>query len=138
LDVDLKPSDARADLVVAAVPRSVRELRGAIADLAASAGASERTVASVRLAVSEAATNAVRHAYDEGRRVGEIRASARIVSNGETVLVVLVSDDGPGVRPRPDSPGLGLGLPLIAQIARSVDIVDDHPGATVCMRFALP
>lgn len=134
----MTPLDADANLVVAAEPRSVRVVRSAIAELAAAAGASERTVASVRLAVSEAVTNAVRHAYDEGRTPGEIRASAHLEPGEETMLVVSVSDDGPGVRPRPDSPGLGLGLPLIAQVARSVDIVDDHPGATVRMRFALP
>jgi serine/threonine-protein kinase RsbW/stage II sporulation protein AB (anti-sigma F factor) len=125
-------------LTLAAVPESIRAIRTAIADVAVQAGASPATVAAIRLAVSEAVTNAVRHAYDEGSVSGEIRACARVEHDGEDLLVVAVSDDGPGLRPRPDSPGLGLGLPLIAQSARSMDIINGDPGATVCMRFALP
>jgi len=40
--------------------------------------------------------------------------------------------------PRPDSPGLGFGLPLIGRVADRVELssVDDH-GTEVCMRFGL-
>jgi anti-sigma regulatory factor (Ser/Thr protein kinase) len=126
------------NLAVTATPRAIASVRNAVVDVAQHAGASPRTVASVRLAVSEAATNAVRHAYDEGTRQGEIRASADVEGDDEDVLVVSVCDDGPGLHPRPDSPGLGLGLPLMAQSAQSLDVTNTHPGLTVLMRFALP
>jgi serine/threonine-protein kinase RsbW/stage II sporulation protein AB (anti-sigma F factor) len=125
-------------LAVAATPRAIASVRNAVVGVAERAGAAPQTVAAVRLAVSEAATNAVRHAYDEGKVDGEIRASARVEGDDRDVLVVAVCDDGPGLHPRPDSPGMGLGLPLIAQSAESIDITNDDPGLTVCMRFALP
>jgi len=37
-------------------------------------------------------------------------------------LVVTVGDEGHGIVPRPDSPGLGLGLPLIARLTQRCEI----------------
>jgi serine/threonine-protein kinase RsbW/stage II sporulation protein AB (anti-sigma F factor) len=53
-------------------------------------------------------------------------------------FLVTVSDDGGGMVPRPDSPGLGLGLPLIASIADQIVIAPprDGAGTTVCMHFS--
>jgi serine/threonine-protein kinase RsbW/stage II sporulation protein AB (anti-sigma F factor) len=34
----------------------------------------------------------------------------------------VVADRGRGIVPRPDSPGLGLGLPLIATLAESLEL----------------
>jgi anti-sigma regulatory factor (Ser/Thr protein kinase) len=137
--VNAPSEEPLADLALEAVPQSVGMIRNAIAAAAVSVGASAATVASVRLAVSEAATNAIRHAYDDGRIAGEIRARVGVEHDGEDLLIVSVADDGPGgMRPRPDSPGLGLGLPLIAQSAHSLDIINNEPGSTICMRFALP
>jgi len=41
--------------------------------------------------------------------------------------------------PRPDSPGLGLGLSIMAQMADEVRVANGHdrPGTTVSMRFSL-
>ena len=47
----------------AAVPESVPEVRRAVGELAAAAGATPDQVQAVRLAASEAATNVVIHAY---------------------------------------------------------------------------
>jgi anti-sigma regulatory factor (Ser/Thr protein kinase) len=124
---------------VPATPEGIGTVRRAMAEFAAAAGAGTATLAEVRLAVSEAVTNAVRHAYGDGARPGEIRATARVQGSGAARrLVLTISDDGPGVRPRTDSPGLGLGLPLISQMTDSVDIVNDEPGATIRMGFRLP
>jgi serine/threonine-protein kinase RsbW/stage II sporulation protein AB (anti-sigma F factor) len=38
------------------------------------------------------------------------------------VLRVVVVDEGRGILPRADSPGLGLGLPLIATLAESLEL----------------
>jgi serine/threonine-protein kinase RsbW/stage II sporulation protein AB (anti-sigma F factor) len=88
----------------------------------------------VQLAVSEAATNAVVHAYREGEP-GELTVEARRVDRS---LEVTVADDGVGMRPRPDSPGLGLGLPLIAQLAETFEVTSPAAGGVrLCMRFPL-
>ncbi len=121
--------------VKAAVPESVPLLRRAVAAFTQEIGAPEPVLASVKLAVTEAATNAVMHAY-VGREAGDIEVEGWV--EGEA-LVVTVRDHGWGMKPRLDSPGLGLGLPLIAQMADEVDVVDfaDEPGTKLTMWFSL-
>ena len=41
---------------------------------------------------------------------------------GGLLLAVAVRDEGHGMLPRPDSPGLGLGLPLIATLSESLEL----------------
>src|SRR5438270_10506247 len=91
-----------------AVAGSVPRAREAVAAIAALAGASDERIDSVRLAVSEAVTNAVVHAY-EGQD-GEIEVSAKV---DDHELEVEVDDDGRGLRAGARH-GLGLGLALIA------------------------
>jgi anti-sigma regulatory factor (Ser/Thr protein kinase) len=51
---------------------------------------------------------------------------------------VIVSDAGTGLTPRRDSPGLGLGLGIIAQLADGVDLAHRATGGLeVRMRFGL-
>ncbi len=121
--------------VKAAVPESVPLLRRAVVAYSQAIGASEAVLASVKLAVTEATTNAVMHAY-VGREAGDIEVEAWV--EGEA-LVLNVRDYGWGMKPRVDSPGLGLGLPLIAQMADEVDVVDfiDEPGTKLTMWFSL-
>src|ERR671932_357762 len=90
-------------------------------------------IGAVRLAVSEAATNAVVHAYRETEGRLEVRAH---VADGE--LVVVVADTGSGLAPRPDSPGLGLGMPLMATVPSRFRVVSRGPGTEIHMAFALP
>ncbi|MGH2854857.1 MAG: ATP-binding protein, partial [Solirubrobacteraceae bacterium] len=53
-------------------------------------------------------------------------------------LRVVVRDEGKGIGPRPDSPGLGLGLPLIASLTESVELGRDEEERTeVRMTFLL-
>jgi stage II sporulation protein AB (anti-sigma F factor) len=116
-----------------AVPGSVRQARDATAAFAAHAGATVRAIDAVRLAASEAVTNAVVHAYDE--ESGRINVAAWPVG-GE--LWLLVADHGHGLRPRCDRLGLGLGLGLMAQVSDSFAIANRPGGGTVLrMRFAL-
>ena len=88
----------------------------------------------VRLAVSEAATNAVVHAYREETGDGELWVRAS-VDAGE--LVVVVGDEGIGLAPRVDSPGLGLGMPLMASVTTRFQVVSDGAGTEIHMAFAL-
>lgn len=118
-----------------AVPAAVPALRGAIAGFLGEAGVGEPVLTSAKLAVSEAVTNAVMHAYVDAPRPGAVSVDARL--DGDSLLVE-VSDDGSGMTPRLDSPGLGVGLPLIAGSADTLDIDNSPRGGTVLrMSFLL-
>ncbi len=106
-----------------ATPNSVAAARAALAEFAASAGASAAQVDNVRLAVSEAVTNAVLHAYRG--RPGEIQVTAALAGRE---LWILVSDEGGGMQPQADRPGLGLGLGLISQVCDDMAIVPRAAG----------
>ena len=114
-------------------PEAISRARNSLARFAAGAGASEAQVDDVRLAVSEAVTNAVLHGYRGGP--GRVQVTAAITS-GE--LWILISDDGCGMQPRADRPGLGLGLGLIAQICDDLSVVPQSAGGTeLQIRFDL-
>ena len=61
-------------------------------------------------------------------------------SDSDTQIFVRVADEGVGMVPRPDSPGLGMGLPLMAQMADDVHVATrrDEPGTMVVLRFSCP
>jgi serine/threonine-protein kinase RsbW len=124
---------ARLHRSMAAVPASVPALRGDIAAFARAAGAAEPLLSAIKLAVSEAVTNAVLHAY-VGLRPGLVHVAAWV---DEGSLLVEVSDDGGGMMPRLDSPGLGVGLPFIAETADMLDITSSPEGAQLRMTFEL-
>jgi anti-sigma regulatory factor (Ser/Thr protein kinase) len=126
---------ARLSCVWPAVAASVGEARSAVSAFAAAAGATGDAVAAVSLAVSEAVTNAVLHAYLDRDEPGPVEVRARRESD---TVVVEVADEGRGMLPRTDSPGLGLGLPLIAQMTQSLEVHDrDGGGTEIRMAFAL-
>src|SRR4051812_20542595 len=109
--------------------------RRAAGEFAAGEGADADTLAAVQLCVSEAVSNAVQHAYREQEEPGPIEVEAHR-PNG--YLCLYVRDRGCGLAPRRDSPGLGLGLPLIAQTATRVEVREPADGGTeVIMRFDL-
>jgi anti-sigma regulatory factor (Ser/Thr protein kinase) len=98
------------------------------------AGAYGERLDTIRLAASEAVTNAVKHAYP-GQDGGTINLSASYV---EDELWLLIADSGSGLRPRDKRPGLGLGLMLIAQLADDFQIHSRAAGGTeLQMRFRL-
>jgi anti-sigma regulatory factor (Ser/Thr protein kinase) len=105
-----------------------------VAEFAAAAGAPHEQVEAVRLAASEAITNAVVHAYRDGGD-GQVHVTAAVISDE---LWVLVGDDGCGMQAESDSPGLGLGLLLISQECDDFTVVARACGGTeVRMRFDL-
>jgi serine/threonine-protein kinase RsbW len=94
----------------------------------------EQLLADMRLAITEACSNVVVHAYAD-RDPGPLQVDATLTNNE---LTVVVRDEGPGIAPHPGSPGLGLGLPLIASLAESVELGrDEHERTEVRMTFAL-
>jgi anti-sigma regulatory factor (Ser/Thr protein kinase) len=117
-----------------AVPESVPKARNVLTSFAEQAGANREQLDAVRLAASEAITNAVMHAYHRRER-GAVQVSGSYV---EDELWVLIADTGGGMRPRANSPGLGLGLALIAQLADEFQILSLGSGGTeLRMRFKL-
>jgi anti-sigma regulatory factor (Ser/Thr protein kinase) len=123
------------ELDLAAEPQSPARVRHALREGLAGVAVD---IDAVELAVSEAVANVAVHAYrDErppGAEPGRVRVSARI-DGGE--LSVVVSDDGVGMAPRADSPGLGLGLPLIAQLSDGLEIEQRPTGSRMVIRFRL-
>jgi serine/threonine-protein kinase RsbW len=118
-------------LTYRAEPETVPRARRAVTDFALGAGADSRQVDAVRLASSEAITNAVAHAYRD--QPGPVYVTAAVV---EGELWILIADDGCGLEPRTDRPGLGLGLGLISQVSDDLAIVPRASGGTeVRMRF---
>jgi anti-sigma regulatory factor (Ser/Thr protein kinase) len=92
--------------------RSVTLARTAVARLAAQAGAIEQRLDAIKLAVSEAITNAVVHAYPDRR--GSVYVRAAVVDGQFRVRII---DEGRGPHVPSRTPGLGSGLNLIAASA---------------------
>ena len=115
--------------------RAPSQARALARAFAAEAGADAETLAAVALCVSEAVSNAVVHAYRETERPGPVEV---VAERPDGYLFLLVRDHGCGIEPRVDSPGLGLGFPLIAESASALEVRTPGDGGTeVRMRFDL-
>jgi serine/threonine-protein kinase RsbW len=118
-----------------AEPNSVGAIRGGVREFARGHGASDAVLIDLALAVTEAVTNSVVHAFID-REAGIVCAHIRTAPDE---LVVVVTDNGRGMQPRADSPGLGLGLPTIASLTTAMDMHTAPGGGTVItMTFAAP
>jgi serine/threonine-protein kinase RsbW len=119
-----------------AQPEAIAVLRTALVSHARSLGADAETCEAVQLAVSEALTNVVIHAYPASEP-GEMTVQAW--TDHDDRLTVRVLDEGQGLVPSTESPGLGLGLGLMAQMADDFRIANREgtPGTTVSLRFTL-
>ncbi len=126
------PEDDDVRLSLPARPENVAVIRHVLAAFAETLKLPDGLIEDLRLAVTEACTNVVRHAYED--RTGSIEISIR--PEGER-LRIEVADHGRGIGPSPDTSGPGLGLPLIAALTESVEI-QHAPGAgsRVAMTFA--
>jgi serine/threonine-protein kinase RsbW len=117
--------------VVASIPILRQGLTASLANL----HANEEVLSQVALTLSEALSNVIVHAYLD-IEPATISASAYVQ---ERTLDVVVKDEGRGLLPRDDSPGLGLGLPLMRQLSRTIRFEPGHGGmgTTVRMSFDL-
>lgn len=126
----------RVQVVVPAEEEFVGVVRIVAGSAAASVGMSGEDVADLKVAVSEACTNAVRHAYEPG----ELHPDRTVeVSLGlwDGVVEVDVCDRGGGVQghmpsrsPRLDRQEGGFGLTLIGCLMDSVELIDDCESGT--------
>ena len=105
-------------LSLPARPENVAVIRHMLGALAEALWLPPALVEDMRLAVTEACTNVVRHAYHDAES-GTIDVVIRPVGDR---LELIVSDHGSGMGPSPDASGPGLGLPMIAALADNVEI----------------
>jgi serine/threonine-protein kinase RsbW len=134
----------------AAAPPGRRALRLTLSALPASAGDARHALDlwaqnlqptrpernDLLLAVSEAATNVIRHAYPGGAEDVAFRLGAEI--SGDRLQVV-VTDDGVGLGASSSDPGLGMGLPMLGTLADTLMLVgppERSRGLEVRMWFA--
>jgi anti-sigma regulatory factor (Ser/Thr protein kinase) len=123
-------SDVR--LTLPARPENVAVVRHVLGAFAEALQLPPDVVEDMRLAVTEACTNVVRHAYDDDAP-GPIDVVIR--PNGDR-LDLIVCDYGRGLGPSPDLAGPGLGLPLIAALADKVELEHGHTsGSRLAMSF---
>lgn len=97
--------------------------------------AAENDLDRIRLALTEACANVVRHAYPDDP--GMLDVGVRL---GPRTVLVEVRDCGVGVtddREPQDARAGGLGLPLIDMLADRVEITPGRPGTSVTMTFDL-
>ena len=132
---DIEPLESRdtdVRLILPARPENVAVVRHVLSGFAEALSLPAETVEDMRLAVTEACTNVVRHAY-AGERAGAIEIVIR--PDGAT-LEVIVSDAGRGIGPSPDTAGPGLGLPLIASLVHRLEIQHaPSAGSRLAMTF---
>jgi two-component sensor histidine kinase len=79
--------------------------------------ASADTAIHLALIVNELVTNALKHAFEEGRS-GVVRVHSKMVDGG---LELKVSDDGRGMKARSPAPGGGLGRKLVDNFAQHLN-----------------
>jgi anti-sigma regulatory factor (Ser/Thr protein kinase) len=123
-------SDVR--LTLPARPENVAVVRHVLGAFAEALRLPDSVVEDIRLAVTEACTNVVRHAY----RDAEPGPMDVLIRPAGDALEVIVCDEGRGLGPSPDTAGSGLGLPLIAALTHSLEI-DNEPsrGSRLAMSF---
>lgn len=120
-----------------AVPASLALVRHLLADVAAAMDLGDRVLDDLKLAMTEACTNVVLHAYEGAAERGPMLIE---LWHPTSRIVVRVSDAGTGMAPRLGrrAQGLGLGLGLIATLAAEVSITTSpDEGTAVAMTFDL-
>jgi anti-sigma regulatory factor (Ser/Thr protein kinase) len=122
----------RLDLTVPADPRVLRSIRQSLRRLASDLGLDGERSEALVVAVGEAVSNAIEHAYPEAR--GRIHLRARRVG---AVLVVEVQDHGRW-RQGATEEHRGHGLQLMRAFVDGVDIETTAVGTTVRLTLSLP
>ena len=115
------------ELRLPARPESVSIARQAVCGVGDALVMEEGRLADVALAVTEACTNVVMHAYPEGDGDYELRVWVQ-----HHRVLITVRDHGAGVTPRMPGAkaGLGLGLPLMLAVCDEVTFARGVDGST--------
>src|ERR1700754_4184889 len=127
--------DSDVKLTLPARPENVSVIRHVLGAFAEPLRLPDELVEDLRLAVTEACTNVVRHAYPP-----ELPGPVEItIQPTDDYVSVVVADHGRGIGSSSDTNGPGLGLPLIAAIADEVELQPvPGGGSRVAMIFTRP
>ena len=124
-------------LTIPAKPEYITLSRLALSGLSRVRALPDDTLADLKLALTEACSNSVRHAYDNGE--GHVDISFELLDDR---LIVEVADDGSGFEPdeadKNGDEGLsegGLGIAIIRSIADEVEIAGGPDGRGSRLRF---
>jgi serine/threonine-protein kinase RsbW len=123
-------------LTIPAKPEYITLSRLALAGLSRVRPLSDDTLADLKLALTEACSNSVRHAYGDGE--GHVAISFEL--RGDRLIVEVV-DDGAGFEPQQadedggDLSEGGLGIAIIRSIADEVEFGDGPAGRGSRLRF---
>lgn len=118
-----------------AEPWHVAEIRGVVGNWLADLGVPQNTRQDLVLAVSEAASNAVQHAY---RWAGAtVRTTVELTLSTENQTLCIEVLDRGRWRP-PDGQHTCRGIQLMRQLAESITIRGTATGTTVLLRHPIP
>jgi serine/threonine-protein kinase RsbW len=128
-------SDTAVRLMIPAKPEYITLVRLALTGLAGLRPLPDETLGDLKLAVTEAASNSVRHAYSNGVGVVEV-----IYELDDDRVTVEVADNGQGFVPgdrqrRDDLAEGGLGIAIIQALADEFEIGSRPDGAGSRLRF---
>lgn len=121
-------------IVALALPENVSVIRYAVAAVAAQLDFTLPEIEEIKVAISEAVTNVVVHAYPPDTATGEVTVKTEISENG---LRVTVSDHGVGIQDleqalqngySSDPERLGMGFYFMEELMDEVE-VQSRPGA---------
>ncbi len=125
------PTDLQVRL--AAVPVNVAVARRLVREWSEANGAGARQVEDIMLAVTEAVANVVRHAYPAAEP-GDVWLTGH---TEDGMLVVSIRDIGVGPAHPSPAPGLGVGLPIIVEVADHSTLHPTTAGTHLTIRFRL-
>jgi serine/threonine-protein kinase RsbW len=125
-------------LTIPARPEYISLCRLALSGLSRVRELTDETLADLKLAITEACSNSVRHAYVDDDGVVEIRYELR-----PDRLVIEVADNGGGFEPARRGPELveelsegGLGMAIIKAIADEFELGPGEEGRGARLRFS--
>ena len=124
-------------LVIPAKAEYIALGRLALAGLLRPRAVEPEVIADVKLALTEACSNSIRHAYADGRE-GEVEIRYELA---DSILAVEVSDEGGGFDPAllEAAPGEsdegGLGIAIIRALSDDLSVGPSPAGTGYCVRF---
>jgi serine/threonine-protein kinase RsbW len=126
------PGEATVSLVIPAKAEYIVLCRLALAGLARLRPVEPDVLADLKLALTEACSNSIRHAYGDSR-IGTVEIRYEV--GGDRVAVEIL-DEGPGFEPRNEAPTDevdegGLGLAIIRAVVDELDVSANGNGSRV-------
>ena len=137
-----KPKTQDIELIIPCIPDYVGVVRLAISGIATRQNLPVEEIEDLKIAVSEACSNAVQYAHNENRELEKIWINFRI---HDTKLEITVKDTGKGFDmkkvqdkksseiEKPMDSSLGLGITFIKSLMDVVEFQSNDQGTTVTM-----